>query len=89
MALPESVTDNAVLTRLPVVVAPPPLSSVQTLVAVQAYRFRPGDAAELKNCSPVWHVGGTTVPTVMGRVRGIAEKSGLVPSSPRFTLVDV
>jgi hypothetical protein len=42
----------------------------------------------LKNSSPAWHVEGKTAPTVIGRVWGIAEKSGLVPCSAKFTLVD-
>ena len=49
-------------------VEPEEASTVQVLVAVQAYKFRPAGAAMLKYMSPVVQVAGSDVPVFIGRV---------------------
>src|SRR2546430_4385498 len=49
--------------------------AVQALLAVQAYRFCPGVASVLKNCSPAEQAVGKAPPVLEGLVAVAAEKS--------------
>lgn len=77
--LPPFATDNGRVRLLPI--------KFQVLVAVQAERLLPATAALLKNNCPTLHVDGSEVPTLTGRVNGMAEKSGFFAWVPRFTVV--
>lgn len=63
--------------------------TVQVFVLVQEYKFPPAEAALLKYNWPMVQVDGSDVPTVTGRVMGIAEKSGFLPWVLRLTVVAV
>ena len=59
----------------------------QVLAEVQADRLLPAAAALLKNNCPTIQLAGSEVPTLTGRVTGMAEKSGFFPCVLRLTVV--